>query len=110
MNYKLRLGDYGQKLASEFLSQRNYKILGEKFFTRDGELDLIAEQAGQLIFIEVKTRLSDKFGLPEEAIDRRKKEKMQQAGLNYLAEKQIKTDNYRFDCIAIEIDKRIRRQ
>jgi len=106
MNYKLRIGDYGQKLAVDFLTKRKYKILGEKFFTKDGEIDLIAEQNGQLIFIEVKTRLSDKFGLPEEAVDRQKKEKMSEAGLQYLAEKQIGHDNYRFDCIAIEIDKK----
>ena len=106
MYYKLRIGDYGQKLAVDFLTKRKYRILSEKFFTKDGEIDVIAEQAGQLIFIEVKTRLSDKFGLPEEAVDRQKKEKMQQAGLNYLADKQVNNDNYRFDCIAIEIDKK----
>ncbi|MCX6745963.1 MAG: YraN family protein [Candidatus Parcubacteria bacterium] len=105
MTWKMIIGDYGQKIAAEFLAKRGYQILAQKYFTREGEIDLVGQKDGQLIFFEVKTRLSDKYGLPEEAIDAKKKEKMSEAALKYLVEKQIEHDNYRFDCVAIEIDK-----
>jgi putative endonuclease len=100
------IGDFGQQLAADFLLKRGYLILAEKYYTREGEIDIVAQKDQQIIFIEVKTRSSAKFGLPEEAIDRQKKEKMQQAALLYLQEKPISDDNYRFDCLAIEIDKK----
>lgn len=104
-SWQKQVGDFGQKIAAEFLAKRGYQILAQKYFTREGEIDLVGEKDGQLVFFEVKTRLSDKFGLPEEAIDNQKKEKMIQAGLKYFEENQIEHDNYRFDCVAIEIDK-----
>jgi len=102
---KKQIGNFGQQVAADFLLGRGYKILAQNFFTPQGEIDLILEKDGQLVFVEVKTRLSDKFGLPEEAVDNKKREKMHQAGLKYLEEKQIKSDNFRFDIVAVEIDK-----
>ena len=105
MGIKNKIGKFGQQLAGQFLKERNYQILAENFYTQEGEIDLVAQKQGQLIFIEVKTRLSDKFGLPEEAIDQRKKEKLYQTALKYLEKEEVKDDNFRIDCIAIEIDK-----
>jgi len=103
---KKQIGDFGQQLAADFLLGRGYKILTKNYFARAGEIDLIAEKDGQVVFVEVKTRLSDKFGLPEEAVDNKKREKMHLAGLKYLEEKQIENDNFRFDIVAVEIDKK----
>ncbi len=105
MNFKIKVGSYGQKLAVDFLKQRNYQLVESNYYTRQGEIDLIAQKDGQIIFIEVKTRLSDKYGLPEEAVTDRKKEKMHQAAWQYLAKAQINHDNYRFDIIAIVINR-----
>jgi len=105
MNLKLQIGDFGQKLAANYLQKKGYDILAEKYFAKVGEIDLIVQKNGQIIFVEVKTRLSNKFGLPEEAIDEFKKEKLYAAGLKYLEEVQIKNENFRWDCVAIEIDK-----
>jgi putative endonuclease len=104
MDIKIKIGKFGQALAAEFLRKRSYKILTENFYTRFGEIDLIVEREGQLVFVEVKTRLSSEFGLPEEALTKEKKEKMKEAVLDYLAKNQINHDNYRFDLVAIEID------
>ena len=105
MNYKGQIGSFGQKLAADFLRRKKYQIEAENFRTRQGEIDIIATQDGQLVFVEVKTRLSNRFGLPEEAVSQSKLEKMQQTALKYLKQQQINHDNYRFDIVAIEIDK-----
>ena len=105
MNIKNKIGVFGQKLAVGFLQKRGFKILNENYHARVGEIDIIAEKEGQLVFIEVKTRLSDKFGLPEEAVDDRKKARMYETALQYMGKMQINHDNFRLDCIAIMIDK-----
>ncbi|MFA5187796.1 MAG: YraN family protein [Patescibacteria group bacterium] len=105
MSYKQNIGKYGQEVARKWLQARDYNFLAANFSTRHGELDLIFEKNKQIIFVEVKTRLSDKFGLPEEAVTEQKKAKMSEAGLKYLAANQIASDNYRFDIVAVEIDK-----
>ena len=106
MQLKNIIGDFGQKIARDFFQKRGYKIRTENFFTQNGEIDLIVEKDSQIVFAEVKTRLSDKFGLPEEAIDKKKIGRLRLAALKYLAEAQIGNDNYRFDCVAVEIDKK----
>jgi len=105
MNFKNEIGKFGQNLAAEFLRKRNYQILEQNFFTRLGEIDLVCSHNGQLVFVEVKTRLSNQFGLPEEAVSAAKKEKMYQAALQYLEKEKVNHDNFRFDIVAIEIDK-----
>ena len=105
MTLKKQIGDFGQNIAREYLARKHYEILEENFFTRLGEIDIIAKNNGQVVFVEVKTRLSAKFGLPEEAVGREKIEKMQQAAMEYWQKQQINNDNYRFDMIAVEINK-----
>lgn len=104
MDNKIKIGKFGQDLSAEFLQKRGYKILSENFFTRLGELDLIAEKDGQIVFVEVKTRLGHKFGLPEEALNFDKAKKMKEAALEYLTQNNINSDNYRFDLVAVEIN------
>ncbi len=105
MSNKNKIGNFGQHIAVRFLIKRNYKIIDENFYTREGEIDIIAKNDNQIVFIEVKTRLSNKYGLPEEAVNQNKKEKIRQSGLKYFELKQFNHDNFRIDCIAIEIDK-----
>jgi putative endonuclease len=105
MAHKQQVGIFGQKLAVEFLQQKQYRILAENYSTRRGEIDIVAQQDGQLVFVEVKTRLSRKYGLPEEAVSKLKRQKMQWAAYKYLTENNINSDNFRFDILAIEIDK-----
>lgn len=105
MDHNIKIGSFGQQLAADFLKQRNYQIVAQNYYTRLGEIDLIAIKDGQLIFVEVKTRLSEKFGLPEEAVTDRKKEKMYQTALQYLEKEKVNHDNFRFDIIAVQINK-----
>lgn len=62
------LGRLGEDLAVRYLEARNYEVLGRNWRCRHGEIDIIARQNDQLAFIEVKTRSSNNFGHPFEAI------------------------------------------
>ncbi len=66
--FKKNLGRRGEEQASLFLQKQGYKILQRNFRSRLGEIDIIALEAQTVVFVEVKTRFSQKFGLPEEAV------------------------------------------
>jgi len=106
MNLKGKIGIFGQRLAISYLKSKDYEFLAENFRSNEGEIDIIAQKDGQICFIEVKTRLSRKYGLPEESVSEKKEEKMKQTAFKYLEKQQINHDDYRFDLIAIEIDKK----
>jgi len=67
-----KLGFEKEKLAGEYLRNMGYKILAYNFYSRYGEIDIVAKDGAYLTFVEVKYRSSDKNGLPEESISRRK--------------------------------------
>lgn len=62
------LGKIGEELAAKYLSKLGYKIIETNFRIRGGEIDIIALDKNTLVYIEVKTRSSHKFGTPEEAV------------------------------------------
>ena len=78
------LGDHGETHAIKLLTKNGYKILERNFRKPWGEIDVIAVRDGVLIFVEVKTRKSTKFGLPEEAVTPRKIAKIKRVGELYL--------------------------
>lgn len=65
---KTSKGKLGEDLAAKFLEKSGYKIIERNFHSRVGEIDIIAQDGGTLVFVEVKTRWSKKFGLPVEAV------------------------------------------
>ena len=71
----MKLGDEGESLAASFLKKKGYHIVQQNFRTRIGEIDIIAEEGGNLVCVEVKTRESFYYGRPFEAVDARKKER-----------------------------------
>jgi putative endonuclease len=100
MKHNQRIGNWGEDTAAEYLTQHNYEIINRNVRTPYGEIDIIAEQGDITIFIEVKTRTSNKMGLPEESITSRKREHMLAAADHYAAEHEI--DHWQIDVIAIE--------
>jgi putative endonuclease len=100
-----RLGRWGETVAAYFLEQRGYRVLARNVRTGRGEIDLIAhqEQAGVLVFVEVKTRTNANFGLPEEAVDVRKLEHVFRAAEAYLLERpEMAEQEWRIDVIAVQ--------
>ena len=65
---KTKFGKYGEDLAFEFLKKNGYKIIERNFRIRGGEIDIIALDSDCTVYVEVKTRTSRRFGLPEEAV------------------------------------------
>lgn len=65
---KTALGKYGEEQAVKFLKKLGYKIIERNYRIRGGEIDIIALDGDILVYIEVKTRTSHKFGLPEESV------------------------------------------
>ena len=87
MNAKQQLGKIGENLASEYLEKQGYLILERNFACRQGEIDIIAKDEKEFVFVEVKTRKSLKFGYPAEAVTNIKRKHMQKAAQYYLYKK-----------------------
>jgi len=81
----LELGRKGERVAAEFLSRLGYTVIGAGFLARRGEVDLVCRRGELLIMVEVKTRSSDAFGTPAEAVGGRKRRALQAAAAEYRA-------------------------
>jgi putative endonuclease len=97
---KQEIGRWGEQLASEYLAQKGYKILGRNIRTPYGEIDILALLDQTLIFVEVKTRTSNSFGNPENAITTRKLTHMEASALHYTQNIEY-AGTWQWDAIAI---------
>lgn len=95
------LGDSGEEVACKYLKKKHYKILERNYKNPVGEIDIIAKHKGVIIFVEVKTRTSDFFGLPREAVDEYKQEKIRRVALGYLKRSRAMDSLIRFDVIEV---------
>ena len=100
-NRNIALGRWGESIASEYLLEKGYTIIERNHRTEYGEIDLIAEYDGVIIFVEVKTRTGKKFGNPEEAITRQKTVHMIDSAQAFLQEHPQFAQEWRIDVIAI---------
>ncbi len=94
-------GDLGEMLACVFLRKNKYKILEKNFKNKVGEIDIIARLKKILVFVEVKNRSSDRFGLPCEAVGTFKQEKIKKVALSYLKAKNLLHQEIRFDVVEV---------
>ncbi len=97
------IGKFGENVASKYLKDKGYKIKERNYRTFLGEIDIICEYKGNIIFVEVKTRRSDKFGYPEEAVNLTKQRKIIKNALCYLSKYYLWEKNCCFDVILISI-------
>lgn len=95
------LGLLGENLATRYLQRKGFKILERNHSSRLGEIDLIVQRKGLLVFCEVKTRLSDDFGQPFEAVTVFKQNRLRRLAKGYLATLERDFENIRFDVISI---------
>jgi putative endonuclease len=106
MDNNQEIGRWGEEFAAAYLERIGYSILERNFFTREGEIDLVAcrEEQGTrtLIFVEVKTRTSEKFGYPEEAFTRKKWEHLRKAIDHYLESRPDDCAGWQVDVIAVQ--------
>ncbi len=97
----LYLGKLGEEAAVGLLKDNGYKILQKNYKTKLGEIDIIAKDKDTICFIEVKTRQTDRFGSPCEAISKFKQRQISKAALTFLKEKNILDKKARFDIVSI---------
>jgi putative endonuclease len=81
-----RLGARGEQLAADWYVARGYTLVARNWRCREGELDLVVARDGELVFCEVKTRSSDRFGTPAEAVTLAKQRRLRQLAAMFLAE------------------------
>ncbi len=100
---KKELGAIGEKYAADYLKGKKYEILQLNFSCPLGEIDIIAKHKNSIVFVEVKTRTSTKFGKGMEAVNYYKQQKLRKVALYYLNNKAPFFSNIRFDVIDILI-------
>ena len=100
---KRRLGREGELIAAAYLESQGYRIRSYNYRAKRGEIDLIAEKAGILVFVEVKARSSRSHGFPEEAVSEKKAQMLAQTAQHYIEESNWQQD-IRFDILSIELE------
>ena len=94
--HKKLLGKKGEKLVEKYLKERGYTLLKRNFRTPFGEADLVMQDGDEIVFVEVKTRTSEAFGTPKEAVGRAKQKRYYKIALCY-GEREGGESNARFD-------------
>jgi putative endonuclease len=106
MRVKDAVGRYGEQVAADHLEAAGLVILERNWRCREGELDIIARDGAELVFVEVKTRSSLAFGSPAEAVGPSKSARIRQLALRYLMARREAGDEaswsaLRFDVVAV---------
>ncbi|MDD5634485.1 MAG: YraN family protein [Candidatus Omnitrophica bacterium] len=98
------IGRIGEKMANKFLKKRKYAILARNYITPLGEIDIVAAEKDFLVFFEVKTRISEKFGPPLASITEYKKRHIIRNCQYYLLREKLQDSPVRIDAIGITLD------
>lgn len=102
MNHNVTLGNFGENLAAEYLINNKYKIIERNHRTPYGEIDIVAAYKNIVIFVEVKTRTSDRFGTGVDAITNKKLRTMIKCAEYYIHANRIYSP-VRIDVISIDL-------
>lgn len=95
-------GDYGESLACDYLKKHGYKILERNFRIRGGEIDIVAKDEYDLVFVEVKTRYTHEFGPPAESVTPWKIRFLIRASQFYLLRNKLLDAPYRIDVVTVD--------
>lgn len=95
------IGAFGEELAENYLKQLGCKIVDKNFKCKIGEIDIIAKDNDYIVFIEVKTRYSDRYGLPCEAVTPHKQYKIYKTAQFYIMVNKLHSFNFRFDVMEV---------
>ena len=99
--YNKAVGGFGEKYVAKFLEERGYKILRTNYNCRFGEIDIVALDNGCLVFIEVKTRTTSRYGAPENAVNYWKRKHLQLSARCYIEQYRMKEYFARFDVVEV---------
>ena len=99
-----RLGRWGEEHARRYLEGKGYTVSETNYRSRWGEVDIVALQRGELVFVEVKTRRGIAFGTPEESITAAKSQRLIATAQDYLEKNGLEQSRWRIDLISIHLD------
>ena len=97
------LGQNGEDVAAAFYEARGFDVLDRNYRVGEGEIDVIARREGLVVFCEVKTRRSDSWGLPAEAVDWRKQQRLRRLAARWMRENKPGSAEIRFDVISLVV-------
>ena len=104
MNNK-ETGDYGEKLAQDYLVEQGYQIIETNYRCPEGEVDIVCRHEGSLVFVEVRTRSSLDFGSPEESVTMGKKSRLIKTSQHYRQNHHNMPSSWRIDFVGIMLKK-----
>jgi len=99
----ISIGKKGEDEALKVLKKNGYRIIERNYRCRYGEVDIIAQDGDTMVFVEVKTRGSDRFGPPQQSVDLRKQRHIISVSQTYLAHRGPADCPVRFDVVSIEL-------
>lgn len=99
-----KFGIIGEKIAQDYLRHKGYEILETNFYTRRGEIDIIAKKGNCIVFVEVKTRTNLKFGTPAMAVNSTKKKHIKCVAKTFLYLNRLQKCEVRFDVIEVFVN------
>ena len=102
--HRIRLGKWGEGVAGRFLQEKGYVLLETNYRCRWGEVDIVAQEGDDLVFVEVRTRRGTQYGTPEESITAAKARRLVATAQEYLQEHDQDHAGWRIDLIAISLD------
>ena len=98
---RVELGKRGETRACEALTRRGYAILARRYRTRVGEIDIVCRDGATIVFVEVKTRVSDRLGSPLEAVTERKQRRIVAMARHFIARHRLEDRPCRFDVVGV---------
>ena len=105
---RLNVAEIGESLAVKHLKARGCKVLARNYRVRRGEIDIIVRDGEFTVFVEVKTRRSLKFGVPQAAVTLQKQRQISKVALAYLQSQNLLDAPCRFDVIAIHLSPQLK--
>lgn len=97
-----RLGTSGEDAAARFYRRHGYEIVVRNWRIREGEIDLICRRDGEIVFVEIKTRTSDRFGTGAEAVTPDKQRRLRMLAVRWLRVSGVRHGRLRFDVIVVD--------
>ena len=104
MRYRKNVGEIGEKLAADMLSNAGYRVIARNYMAREGEIDIIAIKDGVMHFVEVKTRSSDEYGYPADSVTEAKQRHMKKAAASYLSGRRGHWSDLSFDVYEVMVN------
>ena len=103
-NPRLRLGNWGERVARNLLADKGYRVLDTGFRCTWGEVDIVARDGDELVFVEVRTRRGAALGTPQESVTRVKAGRLIATAQSYIEERGITGADWRIDLVSIVLD------